>query len=87
RPRTRKPILPRFTLEAGGAVIDEASELARQSREGLALRLAAHGPAPGLTEKDYVDRLEVELGVIERMKFPGYFLIVSDFIKWAKAHD
>jgi DNA polymerase-3 subunit alpha len=32
------------------------------------------------------ERLDYELGVIERMKYPGYFLIVSDFIKWAKAH-
>ena len=36
-------------------------------------------------EEDYRDRLEFELGVIEKMKYPGYFLIVADFIKWAKA--
>lgn len=44
RPRTRKPILPSFTAEAGGEVLDEAAELARQAREGLERRLAAHGP-------------------------------------------
>ncbi len=87
RPKTRKPILPTFTEEAGGVALDEAAALARQAREGLDRRLAAHGPAPGLTEKDYRDRLDFELSIIERMKFPGYFLIVSDFIKWAKAHD
>ncbi len=87
RPRTRKPILPSFTAEAGGEVLDEAAELARQAREGLERRLAAHGPAPGLTEKDYRDRLDFELSIIAGMKFPGYFLIVSDFIKWAKAQD
>ncbi|MBL8569804.1 MAG: DNA polymerase III subunit alpha [Phreatobacter sp.] len=87
RPRTRKPILPSFTLEPGGTAIDEAAELARQAREGLARRLAAHGPAPDLTEEDYHKRLDFELSIIERMKFPGYFLIVSDFIKWAKAQD
>ena len=38
------------------------------------------------TEKTYRDRLDFELNVIENMKFPGYFLIVSDFIKWAKKH-
>ncbi|MCS0497806.1 DNA polymerase III subunit alpha [Ancylobacter sp. MQZ15Z-1] len=80
RPRTVKPILPRFTLER-----DEAEELRIQAQEGLARRLAVHGPAPGLSEKDYEDRLAFELGIIEKMKFPGYFLIVSDFIKWAKA--
>ena len=41
--------------------------------------------APGFTDEDYRERLDFELGVIERMKFPGYFLIVADFIKWAKA--
>ncbi|MFN3853599.1 MAG: DNA polymerase III subunit alpha [Phreatobacter sp.] len=85
RPKKRKPILPRFTLQAGGAAVDEAAELARQAREGLARRLAAHGPAPGLTVRDYEERLAFELSIIERMKFPGYFLIVADFIKWAKS--
>ena len=37
--------------------------------------------------KPYWDRLAMELGIIENMGFPGYFLIVSDFIKWAKAED
>jgi DNA polymerase-3 subunit alpha len=83
RPRTRKPMLPRFS----GEEAEEAAELRRQAGEGLARRLASHPPAPGLTEKDYRDRLEFELSIIERMRFPGYFLIVSDFIKWAKAHD
>jgi DNA polymerase-3 subunit alpha len=87
RPRTRKPILPSFTLEPGGAAIDEAAELGRQAREGLVRRLAAHGPAPDLTEEDYHKRLDFELSIIERMNFPGYFLIVADFIKWAKAQD
>lgn len=87
---TRKPILPRFT---GGtddppeAERAEALELRRQAEEGLDGRLAALGMAPGYEEKDYRDRLEFELGVIERMKFPGYFLIVADFIKWAKQQD
>nr|WP_152047973.1 DNA polymerase III subunit alpha [Aureimonas psammosilenae] len=88
RVRTRKPILPRFAgadadpLEAEAA---EASELRRQAEEGLVARLAAHGTAPGQSEQVYRERLEYELGIIERMKFPGYFLIVADFIKWAKA--
>jgi DNA polymerase-3 subunit alpha len=51
----------------------------------LAKRLAAHGTAPGLSEEDYTKRLDSELGVIEGMKYPGYFLIVADFIQWAKA--
>ncbi|MEI8146586.1 MAG: DNA polymerase III subunit alpha, partial [Alphaproteobacteria bacterium] len=85
RPRMRKPILPRFTTIDSGDALDEEAELERQAREGLALRLAAHGPAEGLTEQDYTDRLTFELSIIGKMKFPGYFLIVADFIQWAKA--
>ena len=51
----------------------------------MAERLASRGLTPGFTEENYRERLEFELGVIEKMKYPGYFLIVADFIKWAKA--
>ena len=89
RPLTRKPILPRFTVggetSAANAVAEEAAELRRQAEEGLNQRLATAGCAPGLNEEKYRERLAFELGVIERMKYPGYFLIVSDFIKWAKS--
>ncbi len=83
RPLTRKPILPRFSIP-GGAAVDEEEELRRQAREGLAARLAHHGLAPGQTAEDYDERLAFELDVIVKMKFPGYFLIVADFIQWAK---
>ncbi len=86
RVRTRKPILPSFGI-AGEGALDEASELKRQAEEGLEVRLAAHGPAPGLDVATYRDRLAFEIDIISRMQFPGYFLIVSDFIKWAKDHD
>ncbi|HZH52258.1 MAG TPA: DNA polymerase III subunit alpha [Microvirga sp.] len=86
RVRTRKPILPNFGTGTD-TPLDEAEELKRQAEEGLERRLAAHGPAPGLTEQDYRDRLAYEIGIIQKMKFPGYFLIVSDFIKWAKDHN
>src|SRR3954449_8091964 len=89
RPLTRKPILPLFTVGAGTDAADaanvEAAELRRQAEEGLARRLKVHGLAPGMTEEDYQKRLAFELDVIMRMKYAGYFLIVSDFIKWAKA--
>ena len=92
RPRGRKPILPRFVQAAPGASEEqqlaiEAEELRRQAEAGLERRLAAHKLAPGFTVQDYRKRLDFELGVIVKMKFPGYFLIVADFIKWAKAHD
>ena len=76
------PILPRFDTGAGR---NEAEELAWQSREGLKARLKQVKLA--YPEEDYWARLEREIGVIQKMGFPGYFLIVSDFIKWAKAHD
>ncbi len=78
RPRMRDPILPKFAD-------DEIEELRRQSREGLDARLKAEPPA---AEREIYDkRLDYELEVIEGMGFPGYFLIVADFIKWAKDHD
>jgi len=83
----RKPILPRFTLAEGDDPLKaEAQELVRQAREGLALRLEVGGVAAGYSVQDYQQRLDYELDVIEKMQFPGYFLIVADFIKWAKAH-
>jgi DNA polymerase-3 subunit alpha len=88
RPVTRKPILPRFAVGAASdATSDEASELKRQAEEGLASRLGVHGLARGTTEENYRARLAFEIDVITRMNYAGYFLIVSDFIKWAKAHD
>jgi DNA polymerase-3 subunit alpha len=79
----RKPILPQFT--SGAEKIDEAEELKRQAEEGLTRRLAFHGVAHGHTEEEYRERLAFELNVIARMKYPGYFLIVADFIQWAKS--
>jgi DNA polymerase-3 subunit alpha len=58
-----------------------------QSRGGLAARLAKHAPVEGFTVADYEKRLETELDVIVKMGFAGYFLIVADFINWAKTHD
>ncbi|MBR0829379.1 DNA polymerase III subunit alpha [Bradyrhizobium manausense] len=87
RPMTRKPILPFFTVGAAAssdAAAVEAAELKRQAEEGLANRLSVHGLSQGTTEEDYSKRLAFELDVIMRMKYAGYFLIVSDFIKWAK---
>jgi DNA polymerase-3 subunit alpha len=85
--QTRQPILPRFTGESDdpeAAIQAEADELARQAREGLQMRLETAGLAEGYTEEQYAERLDYEIGIITRMKFPGYFLIVADFIKWAK---
>ena len=62
------------------------SFLARGAQEGLERRLAMHPPAAGFDRTDYQQRLDTEVGVIQQMGFPGYFLIVADFINWAKQH-
>jgi DNA polymerase-3 subunit alpha len=87
-----KPILPRYP-DAEAAGHSEADELRAQARTGLAQRLERQVYRPGMdatareeTARQYRDRLDFELDVIEGMKFPGYFLIVADFIKWAKQH-
>ena len=74
----RDPILPRFAD-------DEIEELRRQANAGLQERLKVIPHAASV--EDYQKRLDFELGIIEGMGFPGYFLIVADFIKWAKDHD
>jgi DNA polymerase III alpha subunit len=84
RPRTRAPVLPRFSVGSNGAEVDEAAQLRQRAEEGLDARLAAYGVAEGRTPEQYRERLDFELRVIEGMKYPGYFLIVSDFIQWAK---
>ncbi|HWK32070.1 MAG TPA: PHP domain-containing protein, partial [Hyphomicrobium sp.] len=89
RPRGRKPILPRFVAASRDLTPEEvatleAEELRKQAQAGLDARLSVTPIAEGFTREDYDKRLAYELDVIERMKFPGYFLIVSDFIKWAK---
>jgi DNA polymerase-3 subunit alpha len=81
--KKRDPILPRFDTGAGRS---EADELAHQAREGLKMRIAS-GQAGAVPIEEYEARLDREIGIIVQMGFPGYFLIVSDFIKWAKAHD
>ena len=77
---THPPILPAFVQ--GGDFEAESEELRRQAREGLKKRLDKVQHFASLEE--YEKRLEFELDVIIRMKFPGYFLIVADFISWAK---
>ena len=73
--------------KAAGAAneANEAEELRRAAFAGLEQRLARHPLAPGHSVEDYRERLSFELGVIASMKYAGYFLIVADFIQWAKA--
>ena len=78
----RAPILPRYPTRPG---LDEAEELRLQAQQGLEERLARLNPAPDPEQRRrYEARLAYELDVIVRMRYPGYFLIVADFIRWAK---
>ncbi len=87
----RDPILPAFTSGEGR---DEAGELEALAKDGLQKRLEEEVYTDEMDEaaraakhKEYFDRLAYETGVINQMGFPGYFLIVSDFIHWSKENN
>jgi DNA polymerase-3 subunit alpha len=73
----RKPILPRLGS-------DEDEQLRRDAQAGLEARLVGRAEEE---RQRYAERLEYEIDIITGMGFAGYFLIVADFIKWAKAND
>ncbi len=91
-PEKKKPTLPRFVDESGE---NEDDILDRQAHEGLIKRLQEEVLKYNSNvdknlkeiESEYLQRLEYELDVIKKMGFSGYFLIVSDFVKWSKQHD
>jgi DNA polymerase-3 subunit alpha len=79
---TRKPLLPVSPKVHAGSTEDET--VRAMAIEGLERRMAAMG-ADAATRARYRERLDYELSVIVSMGFAGYFLIVADFIQWAKA--
>ena len=82
-----KNILPNFAKTEG---LSENDFLEKSAREGLEKRLKFFFKDEALIEenrKEYTERLEFELNTIKEMGFPGYFLIVADFIQWAKDND
>ncbi|MCA1778428.1 MAG: DNA polymerase III subunit alpha, partial [Xanthomonadaceae bacterium] len=76
--------LPEFPVPEGQTADDF---LKRKCIEGLDRRLQRYGTAPDRSAQDYRERAERELGVIVSMGFSGYFLIVADFIAWARNND
>lgn len=81
------PYLPEYPVPEGMTMDQYFRQL---SHEGLAQRIGSQGeriPDPRFSHQDYIDRLDIELDIIIQMGFPGYFLIVMDFIRWAKEHD
>lgn len=92
RPTTHAPILPNFLGSEGNMDNEqklqaEADALRKLAEEGLENRLKKITLAEGKTREDYFERLNYELDIIISMKFPGYFLIVADFIQWAKTNS
>ena len=86
---TRPPCLPNFS----DGTLSEEELLRRQVSDGLEFRLGQKfiKEKTDLSEQEeirqqYIDRLDYELNIICTMNFSGYFLIVSDFIKWSKAN-
>jgi DNA polymerase III subunit alpha len=77
--------LPNFPVPDGH---DTNSWLRERAHTGLGERFDELRAGPGLAgdEGVYRERLDYELGIIEKMGFAGYFLVVSDFIQWAKTH-
>ena len=79
-PPERAPILPSLA----GDIEGEVKMLAQDARKGLDARLSVYEDLTDEERQTYYDRLDKEVGIISNMGFPGYFLIVADFIKWAK---
>lgn len=73
--------LPDFPVPEGQTIDSYFAALCRKNLDEF---LKQNGPDPTCSVEDYYDRLEHEIKVILDMGFPGYFLIVSDFIKWSK---
>ena len=76
-----EPSLPDFPVPEGTTIEDFLSQL---SHEGLSRRLEQLQVSNPETVSEYRQRLDFELGVINEMGFPGYFLVVMDFIRWGK---
>jgi len=67
--------------------LDVETYLRKVSKAGLKDRLTRHAATEKYPEEAYTERLHLELDVINKMGFPGYFLIVADFIRWARKND
>ena len=92
RPTTHAPILPNYLssdeqMDNEEKLAAEAKALRELAEKGLEERLATITMPEGMTRDDYVERLNFELDIIISMKFPGYFLIVADFIQWSKNNN
>ncbi|MFN2633664.1 MAG: DNA polymerase III subunit alpha, partial [Thermoanaerobaculia bacterium] len=76
--------LPTFTAPAGQTPAEHFGELAREGLERRLREMETEGRGTEIPSEKYRDRLAYEIGVIEKMGFPSYFLIVSDFIRYAR---
>ncbi len=83
-----KSYLPNYPIPEGKTIEEFFKDLSLQGLEERFKQLGiTDEPGDiGRTRKDYLDRLDFELNIINEMGFPGYFLIVMDFIRWGKAN-
>ena len=78
--------LPQYPIPDGMGMDDFFRQLCRDGLDERLEVILADGDSPE-KRQEYYDRLDFELDIILQMGFPGYFLIVMDFIQWAKNHD
>ena len=81
------PSLPNYPVPDGRSLETFLEDLGREGLEDRLLQLFGEGTMDEARRKPYFERLEMELGIINQMGFPGYFLIVMEFIQWAKKNN
>jgi DNA polymerase-3 subunit alpha len=81
----RPASLPSFISDEGA--LNENESLKKQATEGLQSKISQYNFQEETQKQSYLDRLDYELSIITKIGFAGYFLIVSDFIRWAKSNN
>ena len=82
-----KPQLPNFPIPPGMSLEQYFRQMSHQGLQERLQHLYPDTPSREREQGRYLQRLEFEIDTILKMGFPGYFLIVGDFIQWAKTHD
>ncbi|HAR91134.1 MAG TPA: DNA polymerase III subunit alpha, partial [Gammaproteobacteria bacterium] len=81
------PSLPNYPVPDDRSLETFLEDLSREGLEDRLQQLFGEGAKDEARRKPYFERLDMELGIINQMGFPGYFLIVMEFIQWAKKND
>ena len=84
RSKTSSPLLPKFETKSG---LDEKEEIVIKAKEGLKKRILHLQDKYSIDSQLYFERIEMELEILTKMGFSGYYLIVADVVGWAKSND